>query len=75
MKDTGSYQQKDECERVEEDGQGIKRMSFRSGIKMQYEKLESEVCRKNMKHPRILRDGGERGKCETLYLNIKDKND
>lgn len=60
---------------VKEEGQGIKRMSFRSGIKKQNEKLESKVRRKNIKHPRILRDGGEGGQCETIYLNIKDKHD
>lgn len=61
MKNTGSYQQEHECERVEEEGQGIKRMTFRSGIKMQYKKLESEVCRKNIYHLSVLRDGEKEG--------------
>lgn len=76
MKDTESYQQ-EECERVEEEGQGVKKMSFRSEIKKQFEKLESEVCKNKkikIKHPRILRDEGKREKCEILYLNINNKN-
>lgn len=52
MKDTGSNQQEEECERVEEEGQGIKRMSFRSEIKKQYEKLESVVLRKKNQAPK-----------------------
>lgn len=58
MKGSGSYKQ--ERGEVEEEGQGVQRVSFRSGIKAQYEILESEVIRNNIKHPRILTDWGKR---------------
>ena len=43
-----------------EGGEGIQKVTFRSEIKMQYEKLESEVIRKNNRPPIIFRGTGEK---------------
>lgn len=53
---------------VEEGRQGTQKVSFRSEIKMQHEKLESEVIRKNIRHPRILRDMGKKERSLSHFI-------
>ena len=43
-------------------------MTFRSEIKTQYEKLESEVIRKRIRHPIILRDIGEKEESLSYFI-------